>query len=44
MVAADYNHPSVIIWSMGNEAGPGDNFKAVYAAARALDPMRPIQY
>ena len=44
MVAADYNHPSVLIWSMGTEAGPGDNFKAVYAAARALDPMRPIQY
>lgn len=44
MVASDYNHPSVLIWSMGNEAGPGDNFKAVYAAARALDPVRPIQY
>ena len=44
MVASDYNHPSVIIWSMGNEAGPGDNFKATYAAARAIDPMRPIQY
>ena len=44
MVAADYNHPSVILWSMGNEAGPGKNFNAVYAAARAMDPMRPIQY
>ena len=44
MVASDYNHPSVIIWSMGNEAGPGDNFKATYAAARSIDPMRPIQY
>ena len=44
MVASDFNHPSVIIWSMGNEAGPGDNFKATYAAARSIDPMRPIQY
>ena len=44
MVASDYNHPSVIIWSMGNEAGPGKNFEYVYAAAREADPMRPIQY
>ena len=44
MVASDYNHPSVLIWSMGNEAGPGKNFEYTYAAARALDPMRPIQY
>lgn len=44
MVTANYNHPSVIIWSMGNEAGPGKNFEYTYAAARAIDPMRPIQY
>ena len=44
MVESNYNHPSIIIWSMGNEAGPGKNFEYVYAAARALDPMRPIQY
>ena len=44
MVVSDYNHPSVIIWSMGNEAGPGKNFEYTYAAARAIDPMRPIQY
>ncbi|MCR5709478.1 MAG: DUF4981 domain-containing protein [Bacteroidales bacterium] len=44
MVAANYNHPSILIWSMGNEAGPGKNFEYTYAAARALDPMRPIQY
>ena len=44
MVVSDYNHPSVLIWSMGNEAGPGKNFEATFAAARALDPMRPIQY
>lgn len=44
MVAANYNHPSILIWSMGNEAGPGKNFEYTYAAARAIDPMRPIQY
>ncbi|MBQ0151235.1 MAG: DUF4981 domain-containing protein [Bacteroidales bacterium] len=44
MVCQNYNHPSIIIWSMGNEAGPGDNFKVTYAAARALDAMRLIQY
>ena len=44
MVAANYNHPSILIWSMGNEAGPGKNFEYTYAAGRAIDPMRPIQY
>ncbi len=44
MVAANYNHPSILIWSMGNEAGPGKNFEYTYAAARAIDPVRPIQY
>ena len=44
MVSANYNHPSILIWSMGNEAGPGKNFEYTYAAARAIDPMRPIQY
>ena len=44
MVTSNYNHPSILIWSMGNEAGPGKNFEYAYAAARAIDPMRPIQY
>ena len=44
MVTSNYNHPSILIWSMGNEAGPGKNFEYTYAAARAIDPMRPIQY
>ena len=44
MVASNYNHPSILIWSMGNEAGPGKNFEYTYAAGRAIDPMRPIQY
>lgn len=44
MVHANYNHPSIVIWSMGNEAGPGDNFKAVYNAIKAFDTSRPVQY
>ncbi len=43
MVLRDRNHPSVIFWSLGNEAGGGANFEACYKAARALDP-RPIHY
>lgn len=44
MVHSRVNDPSIIIWSLGNEAGPGDNFKASYAKAKAFDPTRPIQY
>ena len=44
MVVSNDNHPCILIWSMGNEAGPGKNFEYTYAAARAIDPMRPIQY
>lgn len=44
MLERDKNHPSVIIWSMGNEAGFGDNFKAVYAMAKQFDSTRPVQY
>ena len=44
MVERDKNHPSVIIWSMGNEAGPGCNFDASAARIRELDPTRPIHY
>jgi len=44
MVERDKNHPSVIIWSMGNEAGSGCNFDAASAAARKIDPARPIHY
>lgn len=38
------NHPSIFMWSMGNEAGPGLNFKAAADAIRALDTTRPIHY
>ena len=44
MVYRDYNHPSVIIWSMGNEAGNGTNFEACYRWIKAYDPSRPVQY
>ena len=44
MVERDKNHPSIIFWSMGNEAGSGCNFEAASAAARRLDPTRPIHY
>ena len=44
MVKTFRNHPSVVIWSMGNEAGDGPNFTAEYKAMREVDPTRPIQY
>lgn len=40
----DKNHPSVIIWSMGNESGFGPNIVAMAETARRLDPTRPIHY
>lgn len=44
MVERDKNHPSVIFWSLGNEAGIGQNFEAAAAAVRARDPGRLISY
>jgi beta-galactosidase len=44
MVQRDKNHACVIIWSMGNEAGPGRNFKAAREAILAIDKSRPIHY
>lgn len=44
MVLRDKNHPSVIIWSMGNEAGMGANFEACYRWIREYDSSRPIHY
>ena len=45
MVERDKNHPSVIIWSMGNEAGNGTVFYDGYKAIKALDKSkRPVQY
>ena len=39
-----FNHPSVIIWSLGNEAGYGPNFEAAYDWVKAEDPSRAVQY
>ena len=44
MVSRDYNHPCIIIWSLGNESGYGANHRAMYAWTRKVDPTRPIQY
>jgi len=44
MVERDKNHPCIIMWSLGNEAGFGDNFKKMKKAALEIDPTRPIHY
>jgi len=44
MLERDKNHPSVIIWSMGNEAGDGVNFAACYNWIKSSDLSRPIHY
>ena len=44
MVRRDFNHPSVIIWSLGNESGYGGNHEAMAGWVRKADPSRPIQY
>ena len=43
MVHSHVNHPCIVIWSLGNEAGPGDNFIAAYKAIKEFD-SRPVQY
>lgn len=44
MVHRDKNHPCIIFWSLGNEAGSGSNFVASSDAVRAIDTSRPIHY
>ena len=44
MVERDKNHASVITWSMGNEAGDGENFAACYQWIKENDPTRPVHY
>lgn len=44
MVERDKNHPSIIIWSMGNEAGDGPTFVNNYHWIKKRDPSRPVQY
>ncbi len=43
-IQAQFNHPSIIVWSMGNEAGFGPNFEAVYRWIKDEDSSRPVQY
>ena len=44
MVERDKNHPSIIFWSLGNEAGIGPNFEKAAAAIRKRDPGRLVSY
>src|SRR5207253_9490366 len=44
MVERDKNHPSVIVWSLGNESGYGPNHDAAAGWLRARDPSRPLHY
>ena len=44
MYIRDRNHPSIIIWSLGNEAGEGTVFEACYDWLKAKDSSRPVQY
>lgn len=44
MFERDKNHPSVIIWSLGNEAGDGVNFVKASQWLHEQDPTRPVQY
>jgi beta-galactosidase len=44
LVQHDKNHPSIIIWSLGNEAFYGSNHKAMYEYAKRVDPGRLVHY
>jgi beta-galactosidase len=44
MAHSNINNPSIVIWSLGNEAGPGINFVHAYNALKAFDTSRPVQY
>ena len=44
MVERDKNHPSIIIWSLGNESGIGSHHHAMYQWTKLKDPTRPVQY
>lgn len=43
-VQRNFNHPSIIVWSLGNEAGMGVNFEEAYKWVKNEDPSRPCQY
>jgi beta-galactosidase len=40
----NFNHPCIIVWSLGNESGYGTNFEAAYEYMKAADTSRPVQY
>ncbi len=44
MIQRNKNHPSIVIWSLGNEAGNGDNFFAMRDYSHKADPSRPVHY
>ena len=44
MVERDKNHPAIVMWSLGNEAGDGVNFTATANWVRRRDPSRPVHY
>jgi beta-galactosidase len=44
MIERDKNHPSIIVWSMGNECGDGLNFAATYKWIKGRDLSRPVHY
>lgn len=44
MTHQNKNYPSIVIWSLGNEAGPGKNFEHAYDALKKIDTSRPVQY
>lgn len=44
MFYRDRNHPSILIWSLGNEAGEGEIFRSLYRWLKGVDHTRPVQY
>jgi beta-galactosidase len=44
MIERDKNHPSIIVWSLGNESGDGLNIAAIYKYAKGRDASRPVHY